>query len=127
MKAGVDGKEISALASSTPSGRSLAVPIAVITALMNRGLPSDAALQAVHDRLTAKAADRELLDMPGAAGRMIAEGNRPADVGRALGAGQAASGQAGNGPPASHPTGPPSSVPSNNGKATGRPDNRGNH
>jgi len=70
MKMGVDGKTISELAKSAPSGRSLAVPIAAIAALMNRGLPSDAALQAVHARLLAKAADRELLEMPEAAGRM---------------------------------------------------------
>ena len=128
IQAGVDAKAVSQLASSTPSGRSLAVPIAVITALMNRGLSSDAALQAVLARLTARAADRELLDLPGAAGRMIADGNRPADVGRALGAGNSAGGQANaGGPPSSHPTGPPSSVPSNNGKGTGRPDNPGKH
>jgi hypothetical protein len=128
MKAGVDGKAISELAKSAPLGRSLTVPIAVLTALLNRGLPSDAALQAVHDRLVAKAADRELLDMPGAAGRLIAEGHRPADVGRELGASRGASGQAPGGPPVSRPSqGPPSSVPSNNGKATGRPANPGNH
>jgi hypothetical protein len=117
MKMGVDGKTISELAKSAPAGRSLAVPIAAIAALMSRGLPSDAALQAVHARLLAKAADRELLDMPEAAGRMIAAGHRPDDVGRDLGAGHGVSSQVPPGPPATtpQPKGPPEGVPANGG------------
>ena len=122
MKMGVDGKTISALAKSAPSGRSLAVPIAALAALMNRGLPSDAALQAVHARLVAKAADRELLEMPENAGRMIAAGHRPDDVGRDLGAGRGVSGQVPPGPPATTPPpkGPPEGVPANGGNSGDR-------
>jgi hypothetical protein len=94
---GVDGAAISALASSAPSGRSLAVPLAVIGALVNRGLPSDGALQAVLDRLTARASDAELVEMPGEAGRLIAAGYRPSDVGRALSAAGRPSGVPANG------------------------------
>jgi hypothetical protein len=102
---GVDGAAISALASSAPSGRSLAVPLTVLGALVNRGLPSDAALQAVLDRLSARASDANLVEMPGEAGRLIAEGYRPADVGRAL-----------------NTAGRPTSVPANDGRPGARPD-----
>ncbi len=100
---GVDGAAISTLASSAPSGRSLAVPLAVIGALVNRGLPSDGALQAVLDRLTARAGDADLVEMPGQAGLLIAQGYKPSDVGRALSAGR------------------PSSVPANGGRPGARP------
>lgn len=100
---GVDGAAISDLASSAPSGRSLAVPLAVIGALVDRGLPSDAALQSVLDRLNARASDAELAAMPGQAGRMIAAGYRPSDVGRALSAGR------------------PAGLPANGGRAGARP------
>ena len=82
---GVDGATIRTLAASTPSGRSLAVPLAVIGALVNRDLPADAALQAVLERLNARASDADLAQMPGDAGRLIAAGYRPSDVRRALG------------------------------------------
>ncbi len=101
---GVDGSTISALASSAPSGRSLAVPLAVIGALVNRGLPSDGALQAVLDRLHARASDPDLEEMPGEAGRLIAEGYKPSDVGRSLSA-----------------AGRPSGVPTNGGHPGARP------
>jgi len=94
---GVDGSAISALASAAPAGRSLAVPLAVIGALVDRGLPSDAALQAVLDRLKARASDADLLDMPGEAGRLMAQGYKPSDVGRALSAGGRPAGVPGNG------------------------------
>ena len=99
---GVDGAAISALASSAPSGRSLAVPLAVIGALVNRGLPSDGALQAVLDRLSARASDADLVELPGEAGRLIAAGYKPSDVGRAL-------------------SGRPSGVPANSGRPGTRP------
>jgi hypothetical protein len=101
---GVDGATISALASSAPSGRSLAVPLAVIGALVNRGLPSDAALQSVLDRLNARASDADLAALPGEAGRLIAEGYKPSDVGRSLSA-----------------AGRPSGVPTNSGHPGARP------
>lgn len=100
---GVNGADISALAKSAPSGRSLAVPLAVLGALVDRGLPSDAALTSVQQRLTARASDAELADMPGEAGRMIAQGYKPSDVGRALGAGR------------------PTGLPANSGHAGARP------
>jgi hypothetical protein len=105
---GVDGAAISTLASSAPSGRSLAVPLAVIGALVNRGLPSDDALKAVLARLTARASDANLVEMPGEAGRLIAAGHKPGDVGRALNtAGRPLGVPANSGRPAVRPT-PPS-------------------
>lgn len=104
---GVDGATISALASAAPSGRSLTVPLSVIGALVDRGLPSDDALQSVLDRLNARASDAELAAMPGEAGRMIAAGYRPSDVGRALGAGR------------------PAGLPANGGRAGARPSTPG--
>lgn len=109
MHHGVDGVAVSGLASSAPSGRSLAVPLAVIGALVYRGLPSDDALYAVQQRLKARASDTELLDMPGETARMLGEGLRPNEVGLAL-----ASARAGFGVPVSlpiDPPGPPPGVP----------------
>ncbi|MBI4499525.1 MAG: hypothetical protein HY700_00020 [Gemmatimonadetes bacterium] len=114
---GVDGKTISALASAAPSGRSLTVPLAVLGALVDRGLPAADALAAVRERLADRASNNDLADMPGEAGRMIAAGEKPPQVGRALGA------SAASGPSAaawSHPGGPPETVPSNNGSTPGR-------
>jgi hypothetical protein len=104
---GVDGAAVSALASKAPSGRSLAVPLAVIGALVRRGLRSDDALAAVQERLSNRATDAELASMPGDAGRLIAEGYRPSDVGRALGAGR------------------PAGLPANGGRAGARPSTPG--
>ncbi len=101
---GVDAATIRALATSAPSGRSLAVPLAVIGALVSRNLPADAALQAVLDRLNAHASDADLAQMPGEAGRLIAAGYHPSDVGRALGA-----------------AGRPVGVPSNGGRPGEQP------
>jgi hypothetical protein len=104
MELGVAGATVSALASAAPSGRSLAVPLAVLGELVNRGLPADGALQAVVDRLTKRAAsDADLVEMPGEAGQLIAGGYRPGDVGRALG------------------TARPAGLPANEGKAGTRP------
>ena len=64
VRNGVDGAEISELAKSAPSGRSLAVPLAVITSLVDRGLPSDEALQRVLAKLEARASDWELQQLP---------------------------------------------------------------
>ncbi|MBX3132528.1 MAG: hypothetical protein KF689_03930 [Gemmatimonadaceae bacterium] len=106
MRQGVDGSAVSALAQSAPSGRSLAVPLYVIGSLVERGLPSDQALQRVQERLTARASDRDLermareqargrpegvgpgmrpTDRPGATGRpenLPATGGRPATTPR---------------------------------------------
>jgi hypothetical protein len=76
MRQGVDGAAVSELAKTAPSGRSLAVPLFVIGSLVERGLPSDAALARVQERLTARATDRELEGMAGAEGRERAAGAR---------------------------------------------------
>ncbi len=77
MRQGVDGEAVSALAKSTPSGRSLAVPLFVVGSLVERGLPSDQALARVLERLTARATDVELERMAGEAGRGRPEGVGP--------------------------------------------------
>ncbi len=61
MRMGVDGAEISELARSQPSGRTLEVPLLVLGRLAERGLPSDRALGAVRDRLGEGADDADLL------------------------------------------------------------------
>jgi hypothetical protein len=107
MQLGVSGEDVSALASHAPSGRTLAVPLAVLGALVNRGLPSDDALAAVLARLEAGAGDAHLVEMPGAAGQLLANGRSASEVGLAL-----ASGAAGFGVP---PAGVPGGVPTNIG------------
>jgi hypothetical protein len=64
MRMGVDGAAVSALAKSAPSGRSLAVPLYVIGSLVDRGLPSDAAMQRVLERLQNRATDAEIERLP---------------------------------------------------------------
>ncbi|HEX9580491.1 MAG TPA: hypothetical protein VF970_05235 [Gemmatimonadales bacterium] len=106
MSLGVDGATVSALAQSAPSGRSLAVPLAVIGALVNRELPADDALQAVLDRLNARASESDLTEMPGEAGQLIAQGYRPSDVGPALRASRPAGVPANSGRPGARPQRP---------------------
>lgn len=66
---GAGGEAVSALAEAAPSGHSLAVPLFVLSQLMDRGLPSDQALRRVHaaleERLAAPAADRRPSHAPG--------------------------------------------------------------
>jgi predicted trehalose synthase len=113
MRMGVDGSAVSELARSGPSGRSLAVPLLVIGALAERGLPSDDALAVVRDRLEARADDAEILrEFPDVAQGL---GMRPEQVGTAL-----ASERAGFQVPVSGvtvPVGPPTDP----GPGTGRP------
>jgi hypothetical protein len=112
LRQGVDAAAVSELAKSAPSGRSLAVPLFVIGSLVDRGLPSDEALQRVLARLQARASDTDLEDLPAQA--VAGQLNRPAGAGRPqttgkpLGAGAAAA----NRPSA----GPPAGVPANGGK-----------
>ena len=92
MRKGVDGASISKLASDAPSGRSLAVPLEVIGSLIDRGLPSDAALRRVHEKLVARATDRELQELPArekpaTTGKNLADTKRPANAGRPAAAG----------------------------------------
>jgi hypothetical protein len=113
VREGVDDKTVSALAKSAPTGRSLAVPLYVIGNLVNRGLPSDVALQKVEQKLNAHATDTELEQLPAEA--VAGQANRPTQVGRDL-AGAKSSGRAAGGPP----TGVPA-----NGGAAARPSNPG--
>lgn len=97
LRQGVDGEAVSTLAKTAPSGRSLAVPLFVIGSLVERGLPSDAALTRVQERLRARATDADLERMPREMGR-----GRPETV-----------------PPARPATGSrPENVPSNPGRPT---------
>lgn len=90
MRQGVDGAAVRALAKSTPSGRSLAVPLFVIGSLVERGLPSDQALARVQERLTARASDRDLERLarengrgrPEGAGQGMRPTDRPGATGR---------------------------------------------
>ena len=89
---GVDGRAVSQLARSAPSGRSLAVPLFVISSLVDRGLPSDEALRRVLARLEARASDAQIealaaapghADQPGKlTGLDMAETRRPPDAAR---------------------------------------------
>lgn len=83
MRQGVQGSSVSALAKAAPSGRSLAVPLFVLGALVERGSPADDALARVQERLTARASDRDLERMaregePGRSGS-AGPGMRPID------------------------------------------------
>src|SRR5687768_5783136 len=111
LRQGVDGSDVSELAKSAPSGRSLEVPLFVIGGLVDRGLPSDEALQRVLDRLEARATDRELeAALPDQA--TAGQSNRSAGAGRPASPGR--SGVAGTRAGA----GPPAGVPANAGKGS---------
>jgi hypothetical protein len=128
MQQGVDGATVSALAKSAPSGRSLAVPLAVMGALVDRGLPAADALQAVQERLQNRSSDQQIAELPAGAGQMLAQGMKPAEVGTAL-----AGTRAGFTVPASGVSvpagGAPSGVTANGGVAGKRPTGvgRGSH
>jgi hypothetical protein len=81
MDRGVDGAQVSALAKSAPSGRSLAVPMYVIGTLMDRGMESDAAFAKISARLAQKASDRQLTSETNA----TATAHRPATANKAGG------------------------------------------
>jgi hypothetical protein len=81
MGRGVDGGEVSALAKSAPSGRSLTVPMYVIGSLMDRGLKTDAAFAKVSARLAQKATDKQLTDEANS----VAAAHRPATANQAGG------------------------------------------
>jgi hypothetical protein len=106
MRMGVDGAAVAELARTAPSGRSLAVPLLVIGSLVDRGLPSDQALNRVRERMEARATDAELERLPGeaAAGRPAVTGRELADTKRP----DAATGRPGT-------AGPPPGVPANAG------------
>jgi hypothetical protein len=112
LRQGVDEKTVAALAKSAPSGRSLTVPLYVIGSLVGRGMASDAALVKVEQKLTTRASDAELEQLPAEA--VAGQANRPADVGRDLAGTK--SGRAAAGPPAGVPA---------NGGAGAHPSNPG--
>jgi hypothetical protein len=110
MRKGVDGAKLSALAKEAPSGRLLAVPLAVIGSLIDRGIPSAEALKVVQAKLQARASDRELEDIPGSIGRAhkpaltgqdLAATKRPPTAGKPATAGRPATVPANAGKPAS--------------------------
>jgi hypothetical protein len=116
LRLGVTGASVSDLAKGAPSGRSLAVPLFVLGSLVDRGLPSDAALQRVLERLQARASDADLEQLPAQAGSGRAAGAAKADEakaqkGRPEGAGA-------KGRPAGAGAGRPASIPANPGKGT---------
>ncbi len=121
VRQGVDGSKVSALAKSAPSGRSLAVPLYVIGSLVDRGLPSDEALQRVLDRLNARASDSDLQQLPAAASN--GQSHRPAGAGSTHGKPATAGKPAGVGGGRPAGAGPPAGVPANagaRGKSAGR-------
>ncbi len=116
VRQGVDGTKVSELAKSAPSGRSLAVPLYVIGSLVDRGLPSDEALQRVLARMNARASDASLRELPdqasgGQSHRPADHGGRPAGAGRPEGMGAHGGRSGGAG-------GPPAGVPANAGKGS---------
>jgi hypothetical protein len=117
IRKGVDGRNISELAKSAPSGRSVAVPLFVIGSLIDRGLPSAEALKRVRDRLQARASDSELEQLAGLSPTAPGS-NKPAETGRALAETKrpaSAGGAAGNGSPGG---GPPAGVSANGGRGS---------
>jgi hypothetical protein len=118
MRKGVDGAKVSALAKSAPSGRSLAVPLYVIGSLVDRGLPSDDALDRVEQRLKARASDHDLEQMPNELPAQAAAGqsNKPAETGRDLAGTKRPGSAAGNGQNGGSGGGPPAGVPANGGR-----------
>ena len=121
LRMGVDGTDVAALARSGPEGRSLAVPLLVLGGLAQRGLPSDQALEAVRERLAARAPDAELLSTFGGPanraglgrGLGLAPGGPGADIG---------GGRAGLGVPAGPPDGA-GRPPAGRGRGAGPPQN----
>ncbi|CAN5655486.1 hypothetical protein BH23GEM1_BH23GEM1_01660 [soil metagenome] len=121
IRKGVDGAQVSELARSAPSGRSLAVPLFVLGSLVDRGLPSDAALARVVERMNARATDAELSALPeqAVAGRARGEAAR-AGRGRPAGVGAAAGGRGAGAAGGTVRGGPPANVPPAGG-GRGRP------
>jgi hypothetical protein len=113
MRKGVDGRAVSEVAKSAPSGRSLTVPLFVIGTLTDRGLSAEQAVQRVIARLKARASDSDIEGMPGdlPGQSQVGQGNRPSSTGRDFGQSHK---PASTGRPAG--AGPPAGVPGNAGK-----------
>lgn len=80
MRMGVDAAQVSELARAGGSDRSLSVPLLVLAGLSQRGLPSDQALSAVRDRLSAGMADHELVAQVGGRGLALGLDKRPGNA-----------------------------------------------
>ncbi|HEX6627441.1 MAG TPA: hypothetical protein VF105_05780 [Gemmatimonadaceae bacterium] len=114
MRKGVDGSLVSALAKTAPHDRSLAVPLFVISSLMDRGLAPRQALERVLNRLEQRASDADLEGLPGELPSQAVAGqsHRPTQAGERGSSGR--SGVSGRPPTA----GPPFGVPGNGGSKT---------
>jgi hypothetical protein len=112
MRKGVDGPSVTLVAKSAPSGRSLTVPLFVISSLTDHGLTAQDAVERVIARLKARASDSDLESMPAnlPAQAQAGQANRPSSTGRDFGQSHA--------PTAGRPAGagPPAGVPGNAGK-----------
>jgi hypothetical protein len=113
LRLGLSGAQISDLAKSAPSGRSLAVPLFVLASLADRGLPSDQALQRVVERLQARASDAELEQLPARVGGR----GEAVPSGQTKGASKRPEGSGAKGRPGTSSGGRPATVPANPGKA----------
>lgn len=108
MRKGVDGAQVSDVARNS-ADRRMDVPFTVISSLMDRGLPSDAAIAAVLVKLGERATDSELLELP----NTVAASKRPSQTGTDLAATKRPTGIGGR------PAGaPPVNVPANPGRVT---------
>ena len=77
MSKGVDGSAVTDMAKRGPSGRSLAVPLFVLSSLIDRGLPSDQALAQVWTDLDARVSDEQMQHRAGPAKADRGQAARP--------------------------------------------------
>ena len=116
MREGVDGSDVSTIAKSAPSGRSLSVPLYVLGSLTSHGVASSEALARVKERIAAGATDADLESLPAQASGNAEPGTAPGQVKHEAGDHPANANGTGVG------NGPPPSVPANgNGKGHGKP------
>src|SRR6185312_7982944 len=103
MREGVDGQDVSAIAKSAPSGRSLSVPLYVLGSLTSHGLASSDALERVQARIAAGASDADLESLPAQAldNAAMAPGQVKHEAGDHPGTANGSG--VGNGPPAGVP------------------------
>jgi hypothetical protein len=117
LRKGIDASQVATLAKEVPADRSLAVPLYVIGSLIDRGLPSDAALRRVEDKLRTRASDHDIEKMAidVSAGSNNGRGDG-AETGRALGVTKHPGAGGGSGNSNGSAGGPPAGVPGNGGK-----------
>lgn len=118
MREGVDGSDVSAIAKSAPSGRSLSVPLYVLGSLTSHGVASSDALARVRARIAAGATDADLESLPAEASGNADPGTAPGQVKHEAGDHPANANGTGIG------NGPPAGVPRNgagNGKGHDKP------